>query len=331
MSVTKEPCSAFASVGNSEAGDPNTDAVGIAARLAGEAKAALGVAHSRLDGWLRMGAVTAVHFEQAFNPSGLTDTPTTFVPSNHPGWMRAARSALAMLGAFGLNPVAYASENGGSIFQHLTKIPGSSYSANKSQKELRGHTDAAYHSLPGEQPTRSCSVSPDFVVLIGLRNPKPTATRVIPLSGLLKHHLNPSEAHSLASSVFAVEPQPTFLLPKGTIAHDVPVVVYHNRGTLMRYSNGSIGADDQLHPKQHATLQKITHILTASPSGLVHNVVVAPGDILFINNRISLHGRDRPESGPPGLQSRWIMRTYGLYPDSLPQTEQKLGSGVLVP
>ncbi|WP_377157877.1 hypothetical protein ACFJIX_03855 [Roseateles sp. UC29_93] len=40
-------------------------------------------------------------------------------------------------------------------------------------------------------------------------------------------------------------------------------------------------------------------------------VVVKPGDVLVVSNRMGLHGRGEP-GGDFGGQTRWLLRTYGL-------------------
>ena len=236
---------------------------------------------------------------------------------------------MALLGAFSLLPAAYASENGGAIFQHLTTQPGAGAGAKKSKDELRGHTDAVFHALPGEART-GCSVSPDFVVLIGLRNPGPTYTRVISLTPLLKLHLAAHEVSALLDPVFDVSPQPSFALG-GLVEHDLSLAKHSAHGYVMRYSNTKVVADPHLHPKQDAVLQKVSSILTSPPPGLVDRVAVNPGDILFINNRVALHGRDKVAHATPGGSSRWIVRTYGVNASSVPLHPQSPGACVLMP
>src|SRR4051812_37475269 len=63
-------------------------------------------------------------------------------------------------------------------------------------------------------------------------------------------------------------------------------------------------------------------LLTNPPAGLVDRVVVEPGNILFVNNRLALHGRDKVEPAPrPGDQapkSRFAHRGWHAYQRSPP-------------
>jgi L-asparagine oxygenase len=53
-------------------------------------------------------------------------------------------------------------------------------------------------------------------------------------------------------------------------------------------------------------------------------IVVQPGDVLIVNNRLSLH--DRGGVGDEIMEkSRWLLRTYGLDTSSLPAHKRHLG------
>ncbi|WP_162266976.1 TauD/TfdA family dioxygenase [Bordetella hinzii] len=47
-------------------------------------------------------------------------------------------------------------------------------------------------------------------------------------------------------------------------------------------------------------------------------VVVQPGDVLIVSNRLALHGRGEVGDGVGG-QSRWLLRAYGLDTSNLQQ------------
>jgi alpha-ketoglutarate-dependent taurine dioxygenase len=274
----------------------------------------LGVSANRL----RLGTISALHFKHCFVPDPqLQDTPDAFVAAHDPRSFNALYAALGLIGAMNLRAFAYRSENAGELFQHLTKHPGNDEDAQKSRSALRGHTDAVFHSLHAEQ--RRLSASPDYVVLIGLRNPAQTATRLYALSQVFKPpHLEHADIYELKRSVFAVEPQPSFTFPPGTVQHDVPVLIDDpDRGWQIRYSNRRVAADEDVHPAAHAALEKLRALLD-NPGPLLHPVVVEPGDVVFINNRIALHGRNPPDASPPGGHSRWLIRTYAVHADTHP-------------
>jgi len=270
---------------------------------------------------LRLGSIAALHCKQSFVPDpNLPGTPTAFVAPHDPRSFNGLYAALGLMAAMELQPCAYASENAGEVFQHLVKHPGTGKDAEKSQDELRGHTDAVFHSLHDE--TRpALSASPDYVVLIGLRNPVPTATRVYAVSRVLKApHLDATDLVELARSVFLVSPQLSFTgFPPGTAEPNLPVLINHPvRGWQVRYSNSHVAADDDAQPAASDALKKLKDLLTNPPADLIYRVFVEPGDIVFINNRVALHGRDRPADARPGGQTRWLIRTYAIHADTRP-------------
>lgn len=77
--------------------------------------------------------------------------------------------------------------------------------------------------------------------------------------------------------------------------------------TWVRYSHSSIPIDED---EQPAAAEANTAFAAAC---LQHctSVVVEPGDILLVNNRLALHGRG-DVGAEAGGDSRWILRTYGL-------------------
>ncbi|MCY1383429.1 hypothetical protein D9M69_715540 [compost metagenome] len=58
---------------------------------------------------------------------------------------------------------------------------------------------------------------------------------------------------------------------------------------------------------------------------MMRSVVVKPGDILLVNNRIGLHGRSEV-GGEAGGESRWLLRTYGLETGDLDAEQRCSGS-----
>ncbi|MGN0923279.1 hypothetical protein [Ectopseudomonas mendocina] len=57
----------------------------------------------------------------------------------------------------------------------------------------------------------------------------------------------------------------------------------------------------------------------------VRSVILKPGDILLVNNRIGLHGRSEV-GGEVGGESRWLLRTYGLETGDLAEEQRFPGS-----
>jgi hypothetical protein len=102
---------------------------------------------------------------------------------------------------------------------------------------------------------------------------------------------------------------------------DAPVLKDSSNGTYVRYSHSNVTAQVTGGPAQ-----KAAEHLEAACNQVAKPVVVQPGDILVINNRLALHGRDAVGSDL-GQQSRWLLRTYALDTSGLhPQKRHPTGA-----
>jgi hypothetical protein len=69
--------------------------------------------------------------------------------------------------------------------------------------------------------------------------------------------------------------------------------------------------------------EQASNQLEAACNQAAKPVVVQPGDVLVINNRLALHGRDKVGDDVGG-QSRWLLRTYGLDTSNLKPVKRHL-------
>ena len=90
--------------------------------------------------------------------------------------------------------------------------------------------------------------------------------------------------------------------------------------TIIRYSHSNVVPPDEGGPAAIAANSLEAICIKAAVS-----VVVEPGDLLVISNRLSLHGRGKP-ADEVGGKSRWLLRSYGLDTSSLPTHKRHLGS-----
>ncbi|WP_235663092.1 TauD/TfdA family dioxygenase [Pseudomonas coronafaciens] len=260
-----------------------------------------------------------IHLRAAFEiHQDLPETPSAFTPVPNVATTIAARAcAVACLAALNSDTVSYGSENGGDLFVNLVVMAGDDEFAQKSKKDMRGHTDGVSFPLRGQPHEFDPRVapSPDFVCLSGLRNPNSTSTTVMPLGAVLKQ-LSAEDIAELTKPQYVLRPQKTFKLgldsmfgarhPLARPIENIQLLFEAGDGYWIRYSHSAGDADfDSDLPKQ--VLDRFEKAcLDCSTS-----VVISPGDLLVVNNRVGLHGRSEV-GGEAGGESRWLLRTYGL-------------------
>lgn len=270
-----------------------------------------------------------VHLRGVFDAKVLPDTPTAFASQPPcPSAVSAMYSVVLLNQLCGLETISYRSENEGHLFVNLVAIPGAGKAAEKSTKKMRGHTDAASFPFRGTQDPVNTRIapSPDVVCLAALRNPNRVSTTVMSLHDALAM-LTVAEQNLLKTSEFLINTQRTFqqgtaailghehLVDGGHILWDGP------HGTWVRYSHSHVVVLDDTDAALNAAKANFEQALQAC----CREVVLEPGDVLLVNNRLALHGRS-PVGDALGGQSRWLLRTYGLdtadvlaaqrYPDS---------------
>lgn len=256
----------------------------------------------------------------AFDPSSLADTPTGFYPiPDSAGTMAGRAAALAIHGMLQLETISYGTENDGNLFVNLVAMPGRGVFADKSKKNLRGHTDGVSLPFNGDDDPQDARIapSPDLVTLVGLRNPKGVPTKIMSLADVLAR-LSPGDVDELKKSQYSISSQKTFVqgmkraLGQELVVTDGPILKVVAGRTFVRYSHNTV------HPSSPGSrAEEASNNLEAACNQVAIPVVMEPGDILVINNRLSLHGRGRV-GDEVGGQSRWLLRTYGLDTSKLP-------------
>lgn len=262
-----------------------------------------------------MSAVPWILVKGLHDPSGVTQrTPQDLQPAHkREEWWPAAYSALALLGALGLRVVSYRCENSGCAFVHLSPHPGQGARAENSIQMMGGHTDALHFPFPHEYNARKndASPAPDFVVLTAIRNPNRTNTLVVRLSKLLDI-ISSRAQDELRKPIYLFSKQDTFRGPPTELI-GYPVLSRHPLyGDFIRFSSSRVSVEAERFPDAEIALKELREAIPKCREA----VYVAPGDVLLVNNRAALHGREaiaRPEYGNTG---RWLLRTYGLRQDT---------------
>lgn len=259
-----------------------------------------------------------IHLKAVFDVHELPETPTAFIPVPDVASTVAARAcAVACLVALNSDTISYGSENDGHLFVNLVVLAGDDDFADKSRSDMRGHTDGVSFPIRGQlhEFDERIAPSPDFVCLSGLRNPDDTETTVMPLSAVLRH-LTYDEINELTKPQYVIRPQKTFkrglrkLFGKDTPLLDVmsgiQLLFEGDDGYWIRYSHSAADTDYDSQLATQALMRFEQACRECSTS-----VIISPGDILIVNNRVGLHGRGLV-GGEAGGTSRWLLRTYGL-------------------
>jgi hypothetical protein len=258
-----------------------------------------------------------------FTSPELPETPTGFAPVGDMAWWPLAWMTVGLMSLAGARLVSYASENDGAAFVNLVALPPDEVGARlseRSTKQMRGHTDGVSFPFPSEfeQGGEPHSPAPDLLVLVGLRNPNDTPTRLVAVSEVLAQ-LTEAEEEALTGPYFNISPQRTFKTEYHRVA--TPLLSRNEAtGQAFRFSHSSVTAVPDAPAAAVSALAHLEQLLPAA----YKDVVVKPGDVCLVQNRLVVHGRGSPGQGHGG-SSRWLLRTYGwttrtrgLHSDGMP-------------
>jgi hypothetical protein len=268
------------------------------------------------------------HFKQVFDAGDLLETPISFHPvPDCLGTVAGRAAVLALHGTLTTETVSYGSENDGSLFVNLVTMPGQGVVAEKSKSAMRGHTDGVSFPFRDEDDSQNSRIapSPDLVTLVGLRNPDGVATTLMPLYAVLAR-MGQDDIGELKKAQYSVGSQKTFvlgmkkILGKELVVIDTPVLKDVDGGTYVRYSHSKVVASDV-----GGAAEQAAENFELACSQVATSIVIEPGDVLVVNNRLALHGRGQV-GGDVGGRSRWILRTYGLDTAGLESHKRHLGA-----
>jgi L-asparagine oxygenase len=268
------------------------------------------------------------HLAGVFDASEDVDTPTAFVPvPETAATVEARAAALGVHAVLKLETVSYGTENDGELFVNLVVMPGKGRFADKSKSSMRGHTDGVSFPLRGDDDAEDPRVapSPDVVTLVGLRNPNDVATTLMSLDDVLAR-MTDEDIFELKKRQFSMNSQLTFaqgmaeLLGEPLVAHGEAVLTDRAEGTYVRYSHKNVMPTDPDARRPREASNNFAAACNAAAQG----VVVKPGDILVVSNRLGLHGRAEP-GVEVGGKTRWLLRAYGLDTSDLSPKKRHMG------
>jgi L-asparagine oxygenase len=182
--------------------------------------------------------------------------------------------------------IAYEAEGGSQLFQDI--VPNKSMANNQSSigshTELEIHTEQAFSKL-----------RPDFLSLACLRGDPEALTYIIPLQSILDN-LTEEEAHLLTQPLWTTSVDLSFRLYgrdfiEGDIRGPMPILSFNKDKNEGKDNTHELVFDQDLMRGTDTISQELIHKITKIyyQHRIAHNL--QSGEILFIDNRIAVHGR----------------------------------------
>ncbi|OXM59361.1 TauD/TfdA family dioxygenase [Amycolatopsis vastitatis] len=223
----------------------------------------------------------------------LEPTPSTWQNGRTPG-SRPYSWLLTLLASWLGDVIGWQSQQSGRLVTDVVPSPGMEQSlvSSCSDRELSWHTEDAWSESRA-----------DYVGLFCLRNPSHVGTT---LSFLDTRDLPPKILTVLqeARFVFARDESHTDEEPPGETRRspNVPVLTGNPRCPQLRADRDFMAE----RPGDAVARNALRMLITQLDSNLT-DIALAPGDLLFVNNRIAVHGR-RPFTPRYDGADRWLKR-----------------------
>ncbi|MDX2937033.1 TauD/TfdA family dioxygenase [Streptomyces ipomoeae] len=220
-------------------------------------------------------------------------------------------AATLLLFAAGLgDPAAFAAEKSGALVQDVVPVPGQeTVQGNVGSVELTFHTENAFH------PHR-----PDYVMLLCLRPDHEgtaelrtsCARRVLPL-------LTSGTREALGRPEYVTEAPPSFGPAGESTAHAVLTGDPDDPDWCFDEA-----ATKAVTPEGRAALAELAEVAHRTYTG----VLLRPGDLAVVDNRITLHGRSAFTPRYDG-HDRWLQRTFA-FTDLRRSRDHRPGDGTVL-
>jgi hypothetical protein len=223
----------------------------------------------------------------------------------------AVTTMLTMAGSLGLSLVAYRTMLNWAWIRSVSPTVGHAEKRGSygSRRSLPLHSEISQAKLPGE-PGVAVSPSPDYLILYCLRNIDKAPTTFCLMPEVLTY-LPAAAVEALRQPDFTVAGGDSFS-PSNTLKGVALLRTCPRTGGLQVRYNGT-GIDTHT-PAAAAALEQLGDLFRHP--NLMHSVVLEPGDMLLIENRRTVHGRDPFEPRFDGTD-RWLLRLYTATNDSL--------------
>ncbi|OKK15708.1 L-asparagine oxygenase [Streptomyces sp. CB00455] len=220
--------------------------------------------------------------------------PTPALPGSVQRQATVPAAVLTMV-ACGLGePLAYRAEKSGALVQDVVPVPGQeTFHGNAGSVPLSFHTENGFHPHP-----------PDYVIFLCLRadHERRAGMRIAGIRQALPH-LSPDDRQALFAPEFRTTPPPSF----GPTSP-------HSDAERRAVLSGAAEDPDirmaqlvttPLTPRAATGLTEFGRACDAS----AHTLCLTPGDLVIIDNRVTVHGRTAFNPRYDGAD-RWLQRTY---------------------
>jgi len=219
-------------------------------------------------------------------------------------------SAALLIGLQVGEVVAYRQEKSGALVQNVVPVPGmESTQSNAGADTLQFHVENAFHSN-----------RPDFVGLLCLRSDHAGTAGTLVTS--IRHalpHIAPDDRRVLTQPRFLTAPPPSFGAGETTKPHPVLYGASEDPNICLDL-NATAAADDEA----QAVLERLRAVLSETATSLV----LSPGQMAFVDNRIVLHGRTKFTPRFDG-RDRWLHRVY-VHLDNRRSRADRPGNGAVL-
>lgn len=244
-------------------------------------------------------------------PVGAEDLPPT--PMVAGSVERRATIGASVIGLMSLELgelVAFRNEKAGALVQNVVPVPGQEkQQSNEGSTPLEMHIENAFH------PNR-----PDYVALLCVRS-DPGRQAVLQLASVRRAAASLSRhTRTVLSEVrFVTEPPPSFGSTAGGTPHAVLTGDFDDPDVTIDF-NSSRALD--------AEAAEAVSALRESIESAARPIQFEPGDLAFIDNRITLHGRSYFEPRYDG-SDRWLHRTFILLDYRRSRARRRAGGHVI--
>jgi hypothetical protein len=241
----------------------------------------------------------------AITTTGLPPTPVDDTSPEETSWRVQAATMLGFLKLCDASARSFADEMGGRLFHMVMPAKNDLRSMLRSTKALNFHTEVVNGFFREESPSLGAPIAPEKFALGCLRNPQSVATTVLPLAEVLAK-LGTETKRVLQQPLFVAKSQSSF--DRDIVINNVPALVRLSSGALgVRYSTSKLAATCSV---SAAALEELRQVIGSFDSSW--SVVLEPGDILILNNRLCMHGRGEVGgSSKFNGEDRWLLRLYG--------------------
>ena len=217
--------------------------------------------------------------------------PTPVIPDSTEPTASIPATLATLLGNHLGTLTAYRDEKHGALVQNVVPVPTlATTQSNGGSVDLELHTENAFH------PHR-----PDFLALLCLRpaHTGPVGTRVASIRHVIPL-LDPTIRRTLSASRFITEAPPSFHSNQRSEAHAVLTGAHEDPDICVDF-HATRGID-------HQACEALTHLRRSLMS--IHvEVELRAGDMVFLDNRIVVHGRVAFTPRYDGTD-RWLHRIF---------------------